>query len=277
MEILFLGTAAAEGWPGIFCECEYCEKARELKSKNIRTRSSIIIDRKYKVDLPPDTYWHTVKYGLNLSKIEHLFITHSHADHFDFSELYFYFEPFAHFKNKERYLNIYGNKNVFEIISNLIKEKKNGQFIIPHLLEVFKKYEAGDMEFYPVLADHEPKETSLNFIFKYKNRTILHGYDTGWYPDNTWEFIKDFKFDIVIMDCTNGILDFEKYHLGIKGVIKVKEKLLKYGCLKEKFRFVATHFSHNGKLLYSELEKIFKKEKIEVAYDGKKIKLRDLI
>lgn len=269
MKIVFLGTAAAEGWPGIFCECKYCKKAKKLKGKNIRSRSSILIDKKYKVDLPPDTYWHVIKYGLNLSEVEHLFITHSHIDHFDVSELHFYFEPFAHLK-KERNLNIYGNEKVIDTVKNLIKDRKN---IYLYNLEVFKKYKAGEMDFYPILADHAPEENSFNFIFNYKNKTILHGYDTGWYSDQTWEFIKDFKFDLVIMDCTNGILDFEKYHLGIKGVIKVKNILLKYGCLKEKFRFIATHFSHNGKLLHSELEKILKKEKVEVAYDGKIVKM----
>jgi len=74
VKIKFLGTAAAEGWPGIFCECDVCMKARELKGKNIRTRSSCIIDDKYMVDFPPDTYMHVLNNGLMLSKIEYLFI-----------------------------------------------------------------------------------------------------------------------------------------------------------------------------------------------------------
>ncbi|HPC76977.1 MAG TPA: carbon-phosphorus lyase, partial [bacterium] len=45
MEIMFLGTAAAEGWPGVFCSCDYCKKARELGGKNIRTRSSVLIEK----------------------------------------------------------------------------------------------------------------------------------------------------------------------------------------------------------------------------------------
>ena len=50
MKIQFLGTAAAEGFPAIFCNCEYCNKARELKGKNIRTRSQAIIDDKILLD-----------------------------------------------------------------------------------------------------------------------------------------------------------------------------------------------------------------------------------
>ena len=58
MKIKFLGTAAAEGFPAVFCNCEYCNKARELGGKNIRTRSQAIIDNKLLIDLPADTYFH---------------------------------------------------------------------------------------------------------------------------------------------------------------------------------------------------------------------------
>ncbi len=44
MKIKYLGTAAAEGIPAIFCECKICKKARELGGKNIRTRSQALIN-----------------------------------------------------------------------------------------------------------------------------------------------------------------------------------------------------------------------------------------
>ena len=50
MKVLFLGTAAAEGWPAVFCKCDSCMKARKLGGKNIRTRSSCIIDDIYMVE-----------------------------------------------------------------------------------------------------------------------------------------------------------------------------------------------------------------------------------
>ena len=29
MEIQYLGTAAAEGWPALFCDCDICHRARK--------------------------------------------------------------------------------------------------------------------------------------------------------------------------------------------------------------------------------------------------------
>ena len=44
MKLKYLGTAAAEGVPALFCTCEVCRKSMELGGKNIRTRSQAIID-----------------------------------------------------------------------------------------------------------------------------------------------------------------------------------------------------------------------------------------
>ena len=33
MKLKYFGTAAAEGWPGLFCSCPTCEEARRLGEK----------------------------------------------------------------------------------------------------------------------------------------------------------------------------------------------------------------------------------------------------
>ena len=44
MQFQYLGTAAAEGWPAVFCRCKYCLEAQRLGGKNIRTRSQAIVN-----------------------------------------------------------------------------------------------------------------------------------------------------------------------------------------------------------------------------------------
>lgn len=51
MKLTYFGTAAAEGWPGIFCHCVYCERAKQLGGKNIRTRSQALLDDTLLFDL----------------------------------------------------------------------------------------------------------------------------------------------------------------------------------------------------------------------------------
>lgn len=33
MKITYYGTAAGEGWPGVFCQCPLCQSARRLGGK----------------------------------------------------------------------------------------------------------------------------------------------------------------------------------------------------------------------------------------------------
>ena len=96
MKFRYLGTAAAEGFPAVFCNCEYCNVARKTGGKNIRTRSQAVIDDDLLIDFPPDTYSHALLTGLNLGKIKHLLVTHSHMDHFFPQEFELLVICFAH-------------------------------------------------------------------------------------------------------------------------------------------------------------------------------------
>jgi len=113
--VLFLGTAAAEGVPGLFCGCEVCRIARERGGKDLRTRSSIFIDNTLKIDLPPDTLHHVLAYRLDLSRLQHLLITHTHEDHLALHELTYLLPAFA---RRDLPLTIYGSDGLARALSH---------------------------------------------------------------------------------------------------------------------------------------------------------------
>lgn len=96
MKITYLGTAATEGFPALFCNCKYCKEGRELGGKNIRTRSQALINDDLLIDFPADTYSHFLQNGIEGDKIKYLFITHSHSDHFYTNDLFIRSGVFAH-------------------------------------------------------------------------------------------------------------------------------------------------------------------------------------
>ena len=55
MKLTYLGTAAAEAVPAIFCNCEICKEARKLGGKNVRTRSQALINDDLLLDFPAGT------------------------------------------------------------------------------------------------------------------------------------------------------------------------------------------------------------------------------
>ena len=70
MKVQYLGTAAAEGWPGMFCHCKNCEEARRRGGRDIRTRCQTLIDDVLFLDFPPDTYYHALQFGIDASAVK---------------------------------------------------------------------------------------------------------------------------------------------------------------------------------------------------------------
>jgi phosphoribosyl 1,2-cyclic phosphate phosphodiesterase len=123
LKIKYLGTAAAEGWPSLFCNCDYCIKARALGGKNIRTRSQCIIDDKILIDYPSDSYTHALNYNVDLSHIHSILITHTHQDHLYLEDLGLRSDGFSHKIDGE--LSIYGNDTLAKKYCDFYKSNPN--------------------------------------------------------------------------------------------------------------------------------------------------------
>ncbi len=277
MKITFLGTAAAEGWPAIFCQCAACEQARKLGGKNIRLRSSLMIEKEYMMDFPPDVFTHTLNYNFSYGEIKHLLITHSHNDHCEASQLDYRRSPFAHLQTNSP-LNIYGNSKVTEkIVSTLGKRLENCNIIL-NTIKPYQTFNAGELIVSAVHASHmlNTDEEAVNYIIQYNNTTVLIAHDTGWYSEKSWEFLTQFKFNGLILDCTMQNLDIKLKdkpagHMGINTGLNVIEELKKFGCIDDKTKLVMTHYSHNGGMMHNDLEKKLLPLGVTPSYDGMQI------
>ncbi len=69
MQITFLGTAAAPSMPIPFCTCQVCADARRVGGKNLRRRSSLMINDDLLVDIGPDIATASFEYGLSLAGV----------------------------------------------------------------------------------------------------------------------------------------------------------------------------------------------------------------
>lgn len=266
MRIQILGTAAAEGWPGIFCGCDSCKKARELRGKDLRSRASIQIDNNYKIDLPPDTYYHNIRYNLDLSELKYLFFTHSHGDHFAPDEIEYTRSGFA-YNLKNEPIHVYGNDKVIGTIQRRSERRKLPLAL--HIAEPSMPIQADSLKFTPIIAHHADTETCLNYVIQSESATVLYASDTGFYEQQTLEFLKQYRFDLLIVECTFGpaLLPSLK-HMSMKGVLKLRDTLRKSGAVSDDTEVVITHFSHNIGLTHDELEEKAGPQGLRAAYDG---------
>lgn len=269
MKIKYLGTAAAEAIPALFCQCEICQNARIKKGKEIRGRTSVYVDD-VMIDFSPDAFWNSVRYELDYTKLHHLILTHSHLDHFDAGELVMR-NPKMYSSNLEGDLHIYGNatcKEVFEKISALDNNNQPIEGMYFHEVDYTKTFQCKHLKVTPLWADHKKDEKAMIYLIQSDARSMLYAHDTGELDERVYTYLKEYHIilDFVSLDCTCGKHDVSKGHMGFSSVLKVKEKLKPF--TTDNTIFVISHFSHYGSLSHEQLEQLAKPHGIHVAYDG---------
>lgn len=271
----YMGTAAAEGIPALFCQCEVCKRAAKAGGKNIRGRSGAMINKNILIDFSPDMFSYKNRFGLDLAEVTHIFITHSHIDHLAANELCYYTEMYSHRKNDNSVLTIVGNQKVLEVVGQAFRfdMQKLPDTIRLQEIEPFKKISVGDVTLTPLLAKHDPRETCVFYLIEQGGKRFLFANDSAMFPEETFAYLKDKRLDAVSLDCTSGKFSSEGSHMGFPNNLAVKERFLAQGTADEKTAFISHHFSHNGQINYEDFAQLAGNSGFVSSYDGMIIEL----
>lgn len=272
MELLYMGTAAFEGIPSMFCSCENCKRARKNGGKDLRTRTQALVDDRLLIDFPNDAFAHFLQYDLDFEKIHHLLITHSHSDHLVPSDLNIRGEGFAVPNGKEP-LHVYVGESGRKMIENACGGLLESGRLVLHELKAWESFVADGYTVTPVPASHDPNSSPFVFVIEKDGKCLFYANDTGVLPDDTYEKMKQkgISFDFVSADCTMMTLSHYYGHYNLQEVAELKTFLAKNGLLKENCKFCITHFSHHGYVSYEHVKELAEKEGFDVSYDGMKV------
>lgn len=277
MKLQYLGTAAAEGVPGLFCQCPMCQYARKTMGKEYRARSGAVINDRLMIDFPPDVYATCLRIGVTLPEVTHVLFTHSHRDHCCISELLFRADPAFCIRTQTEPLHLYGN----EEIERRVKEMEEGELAAPNLtfdyLPPFQPREIAGVTVTPLLAFHNPPEKAYLYLLEQEGKRLLYGHDTGVFPEETFAYLAGKALDLVSLDCTAGVLGCQGGHMGLPQNQQVKRRLEELGCAPRETLWVVNHFSHNGlrwpkenlPVTWEQLEEEAQKSGFTASYDGR--------
>ena len=277
MKLKYLGTAAAEGVPAIFCECETCKYARENGGKDIRTRSQAIVDNTLLIDFPADTYMHFLKFNIPLYAIKSCIITHSHQDHLYVDDIKMRENGnFAHVSDTENPLKFFADKSGYEKIKSAASDISQKD-VLPVLISPFVPFETEGYKITPLRASHAADTTPLLYIIEKDGKSIFYSHDSGKYLPETMEYLENLQkpLSMVSFDCTSVCLEnITPSHLTYGECVEYKKEFLKKGIADENTVFVINHFSHNGKnVIHEKLEEVASKDGFLVSYDGMEVEI----
>lgn len=273
MKLKYLGTAAAEGIPALFCQCPNCKRATSLGGRNIRTRSQALVDDKLLIDFPPDTFLHQLYGGLRTDEVKSCIITHAHSDHLYAPDLEMRKVNFAILDDESTPFTIYAARAGYDMIGQTLADcGVQPERVQRVLIEAGLPFEVEGFTVLPLQAAHAPKTSPLVFVVEKDGTSFGYFHDTSLLPEKSWERLSALKhpMKLVSLDCTEGTLSFDPTgHMNLRQCVQTKERLCSIGAADESTVFVLNHFSHNGvNTLYDDLLPYAGKEGFVLSYDG---------
>lgn len=273
MKLQLLGTAAAEGIPGIFCDCPVCQRARRVGGREIRTRAGAMIDGVLKLDFGPDSYYQMLRDHLDYAHLSAILITHSHSDHFAPIEMEFRYPGYAAAENQPL-LTVYGNDAVGQGMARHVERGQGRlafQRMIPFEPVMIQGYRVTALEAVHCIDWEGTKwpiafggkiwhrsEQALFYLIEKDGKSILYAHDTCEFSQDVMDFLAGRRIDLISLDCTGGLMefDYEQWigHMAVGGNLNMRRKLMENGAADGHTVFVANHFSHNGYASFEEIQ-----------------------
>ena len=281
MQVTFLGTAAAPSMPIPFCVCQVCTDARRVGGKNLRRRSSLMINDDLLVDIGPDIATASFEFHFSLTNIIVCLQTHPHDDHLDTGFILARHAEYGTTVSNELLLT--GSSETLRAIdTEFCRKCEYGSIFDPETqsalrlnlvsLAPFETRAVGDYCITGYPANHGIDQGYLLYSIERADQAIFYGTNTSVLSEEVWKhlILHRTRYDLLILDHTYGIgIDSKPAdHLASQDVIAHADRFRKLRLLGENGAVYATHLSHEGNLEHDELDQYASKNGYRVAFDG---------
>ncbi|MBR3866786.1 MAG: hypothetical protein IKM54_03205 [Butyricicoccus sp.] len=281
MQLTFLGTGAATSAPLAFCRCPSCIAARRLGGKNIRRRSSLLINDDLLIDLGPDSVQAMLAFGKDLTAVRTILFTHAHSDHFDPGHFSTRWTEYA--CEDPTPVEVCCSETGLRIISDYIDREERGLRLdtaeglsllraTARACAVNETFQSGRYRITALYSRHDPSKDSRLYIVDDGSTRVLYATDLPTPDEAFYEALTAAEpLDCVIADHTYGpgMPDAPRTdHMTAHDVVRLTAALRERGLLRPNGQVWATHISHECTPVHSELEAFAQAHGYRVAWDG---------
>jgi phosphoribosyl 1,2-cyclic phosphodiesterase len=263
MELLLLGTGAADGIPNTFCDCPTCNDYRSRGE--LRTPTSALVDGRLLIDPGPEAPRQVSRLGRTLLDCQAVLVTHAHSDHLDPSVL-------MH--------RSWVTDSPLQVLGPSAATEWSAQWLDPGQRSVrfttLSPGEVVDVAGYTVealAANHHAYTGALCYRISDHASALLYLTDTGELPEATLAAIAGRRVDLVLLDETFGCLNTKgDQHHNLATFATTVAALRTQGTIGSGTRVVPIHLGHDNPPL-AELRQLMGELGAEVLGDGAELRL----
>ena len=252
MEVLLLGTGAADGWPSPFCTCMSCADARS--HGRFRQPTAALLDDSVLIDAGAGVPGAVARAGRSLREVHHILVTHAHTDHLDPALLlWLSWNPTAHV------VHVWGPPAVVRACSDWVGPRTPVEL---HEItagdDLRLDTPAGDWRVRVLEAAHDAgsfggshdelaAEAVLFDVTNPDGDRLLYATDTGPLASSAIDAVHDAAFDIVLIEETFGDhVTHHTGHLDLATLPAALDRLREVGAIAAQTDVIAVHLSHHN-------------------------------
>ena len=144
-------------------------------------------------------------------------------------------------------------------------------------MKLFQKYEVREGFFVTgTVANHDVVTSPQHLIFEIDGKKIFYGCDGGWFINTTYNFLRDQKLDLAVLDCTMGDYDGDfriGEHNGIPMIRLLLPSLKTINAIGDGTEVYLSHLAPSLHKPHDETVRIVGELGAKVAYDGLRIEI----
>lgn len=303
MKLQFLGTSAGEMYPAVWCHCPHCEYARTHGGRNLRRHSCALLDEDVLLDFSSHAFITAQEWGLDLTAVRTLLVTHAHADHFDPLNIICRIRPSrdgAWYEPSETVdfeaadgwigprftplpvLDVYGHQTVMDLLrhsnAHIGAYGEGGR--VPaddpfdaalHPLSAMEQVALPDRDltFTALPSHHGDPGTTYNYVIARGGKTLLYATDCGGYDPEVLAYLKTRRFDCVVVEGTFGLMRHrDPGHMNLDKNREFLRFFTENGLWSGAPRMILTHIAPHCAPPYDAYRTVVEAAGMELAYDG---------
>ena len=248
MKVKLLGTGAADFLPSLK------DTNRYTVDIEIRRSTCTLIDETLLIDCGPHLLDEIKLFGGDITKMDNILLTHYHGDHINKEVL----TEFVSLRGKK--VNLWYNEEI-------AMPEIEGVILKP--IKIQQEFEVDGFKITALAANHN--KGAVHYSIEKDDKKIFYGCDGAWLLMDTFYFMKDKGYDMMIMDATMGNYDGDWRvceHNSIPMVKMLVKSFKSYGVTKEDTKIVLDHLARTLHRSYEITQEAVKDEGFIIGYDG---------